>query len=205
MIDDDFDDVTSFVGGDPKRASRSPKNRISVASKRLSLNKWGHRSKPMEGKTLEDFEFNDEESLVHPRVVRGRTEEVGPSYISFDTEQLYPESDYSGGLSPVPSAVSNDQIIATGNSANNNTKNPVARLRSDSQIRKSLDFARGNVRNEQAPARESMSSIRMSVNLDDLTTAEGLMRTFSHQQDQDQLHHQHGQNLYQLNVQQQMK
>lgn len=205
MIDDDFDDVTSFVGGDPKRASRSPKNRISVASKRLSLNKWGHRSKPMEGKTLEDFEFNDEESLVHPRVVRGRTEEVGPSYISFDTEQLYPESDYSGGLSPVPSAVSNDQIIATGNSVNNNTKNPVARLRSDSQIRKSLDLARGNVRNEQAPARESMSSIRMSVNLDDLTTAEGLMRTFSHQQDQDQLHHQHGHNLYQLNVQQQMK
>ncbi|KAF5097525.1 hypothetical protein D0Z00_002357 [Geotrichum galactomycetum] len=207
IIDDDFEDVTSFVGSDSKRASRSPKNRLSVASKRLSLNKWGHRSKNMEGKTLEDFEFNDEESLVHPRKNRGRSEEVGPSYISFDTEQLYPESDYSGGLSPVPSAVSNNQILVTGASAGNNknTNNPVLRLRTDSQIRKSLDLARGNVRNEQAPARESMASIRMSVNLDDLTTAEGLMRTYSHQQDQDQLHQQHGQNLYQLNVQQQMR
>lgn len=199
MIDDDYEEEPSFVNGDPKHASRISKHRLSVASKRLSLNKWTHRSKIAEGKTLEDFEFADEESLVHPRLNRGRTEEVGPSYISFDTEQLYPESDYSGGLSPVPSAISNDRIVGGDASGNNNINQQTLRPRSNSQIRTSLDLARSRVRNEQAPARESMASIRMSVNLDDLTTAEGLMRTFSHQQNQDQLHQQHSQ-IYQLGV-----
>ncbi|KAF5094733.1 hypothetical protein DV451_004925 [Geotrichum candidum] len=48
------------------------------------------------------------------------------------------------------------------------------------QVRKSLDFARTRIRNEQQPPRTSLDNIRMSMELDDLTTAEGLIRVLSH-------------------------
>lgn len=54
-----------------------------------------------------------------------------------------------------------------------------------SSIRKSLELARTMVRNEQEPARYSMASIRMSTVIDDLTTAEGLMTTYSHHHEGD--------------------
>lgn len=54
-------------------------------------------------------------------------------------------------------------------------------------IRQSLDVARARIRNEQAP-RKSRDAVRMSTDLgDDLTTAEGLMRTYSRQQPVDEV------------------
>lgn len=49
-------------------------------------------------------------------------------------------------------------------------------------VRKSLDMARSGLRNEQQPARLSMEGVGMTQDLgDDLTTAEGLMRTYTRQ------------------------
>lgn len=49
------------------------------------------------------------------------------------------------------------------------------------QIRQSLEIARGNIRNEQAP-RGSFDVVRISCDIgDELTTAEGLMRSYSRQ------------------------
>lgn len=176
--EDGFDDV-SVVGG----MARRPSSRISLGGKRMSLinrkssgSKWNRRSRDLEGKNLEEFEFTDEENLVHPRPNPTRNTVSSPSYISFDIEQLYPESVYDSTISPVSTngnLSNNNMNSGAGSSSATLLNNP------RSSIRRSLDMAQMRIRNEQPPPRESMAGMRMSVHLDDLTTAEGLMRTMS--------------------------
>lgn len=189
FTDDDADDSVSIVASMKPRPSShmSLSNRLSAVGRRASLTKgWPRRSQQMEGKTLDDFEFEDQQNLIQPRPNPTRNTIVAPSYISFDTEQLYPESVYDSSLTPASSRIdltgpsnefTHNETYGAGSSDATLQNTPTA------AIRASLDMARTQVRNEQAPPRESMAGIRMSMNLDDLTTAEGLMRTMSHVND----------------------
>lgn len=100
--------------------------------------------------------YNNEHTMHQPHSALSRKAGggAGPEpFVSFDTNDMYPNG-----------------MTATHNDGNN------AELE---QVRKSLDFARTRLRNEQQPPRTSLDNIRMSMELDDMTTAEGLIRVLS--------------------------
>lgn len=179
--EEDIFDNASLVGDrmpNPPSRRLSLGNKLANGAKRVS-GRWNRRSQYGEGKTIEEFDFTDDESLVHPRPKPARhgNNAASQSYISFDTEQLYPESVCDSTISSISTngAVNYSVPRSSGSQRQQRSRN--------SAIRKSLDMAQMRVRNEQAPPRETMASMRMSMELEDLTTAEGLMRTYSHTQD----------------------
>lgn len=161
-----------------RTSSRQSLSRRISLTKRASLNRW-NRHQSHSGKDLE--ELTDEENLVHPRsnhLTTSDRADLSASYISFDTEQLYRDSTYDRrSITPVQIASEAlDGRIDSRRSGSLGGGGGGADQQRMADIRSSLDMARGRIRNEQPPPRESMDGMRVSMEMSDLTTAEGLMR-----------------------------
>lgn len=170
----------SYINSKAKQERRSSK-RMSVSGRTGSaLGIWPR--KPKDGKDL-DLQ-DDEEDLVKPSFVPSERDEVGASYISFDTDRLYRDSVYNTPENDEYSNTIQTPGATAGTNANSRRRSSVRRLSQQhasphADIRTSLEVARNRIRNEQAPPRESIDNIRMSMEIEDLTTAEGLMKVMS--------------------------
>lgn len=177
-----------------------PIRSISRLSRHGSLNRWGRKS-PNPGKDLDDL--SDEEDLAQPRLYAGQDRSAAvASYISFDTDQLYNDGsrvdDTITTVAAVPGAPRAEPISSVKNGIRlvqqqqqpaspstpkaavlRSPRSPKSPSELVAHIRASLDMARNHIRNEQQAPRESMENIRMSMELEDLTTAEGLMRVMT--------------------------
>lgn len=165
--DDESDDTyrrekgMSSTGSSGSGGSGSAEGRVDI--KRPSVTDWARRKSGA-------GDFSDDESLVSPNHNRHGLVSSNETLPTYDNNFI---ARGLGGNGAGPS--SRDYHHQQG---------PYPATEDD-RIRKSLDIARARIRSEQPPPRKSLEGVRMSHDLgDELTTAEGLMRTYSRQQEQ---------------------